>query len=217
MQILRANLIKKGKNEFFNENKYTGNSKQHRFIQKALRFDEDIEKIITEEVFADYRFPTQEVDHFFKKAFTNRFLNREIGRQTIEDFSSQVVFCSIIHEQEIEAIYHNFLSALSNENKSKGLSEHISEHQSISEGSDRSANATLPQDQVNLNLDKHDMAFADDNSISKNNNQSNSNGTDTTNTENSATNYNADTFKKMQGLWNSYFDEYDRKCFLQTW
>lgn len=217
MQILRSQLIKEGKNEFFNGNRYTGNDKNYRFIQKALRFDEDIERIVTEEIFADYTFPTQEVDHFFKKAFTLRFLNRQIGRQTIEDFSSQVVYCSIIHEQEIEAIYHNFQSALANENKSVSDSNSNNQTNNSSISSDRSANTTLPQDQVNLNLDKNDLAYADDNSVSKSKREDLGNVSATGHTEVSNTSYNAETFKRLQGLWNNYFNEYDKKCFLQTW
>lgn len=217
MQILRSQLIKEGKNEFFNGNRYTGNDKNYRFIQKALRFDEDIERIVTEEIFADYTFPTQEVDHFFKKAFTLRFLNRQIGRQTIEDFSSQVVYCSVIHEQEIEAIYHNFQSALSNENKSVSKGDSQTTNSGESESNDRSANTTLPQDAVNLNLDQHTVAYADDNSVSKRKDLNNSQSNQVSNNETSNTSYNAETFKRLQGLWNSYFAEYDKKCFLQTW
>lgn len=217
MQILRSQLIKEGKNEFFNGNRYTGNDKNYRFIQKALRFDEDIERIVTEEIFADYTFPTQEVDHFFKKAFTLRFLNRQIGRQTIEDFSSQVVYCSIIHEQEIEAIYHNFQSALANENKSISKGDSQTTNSGESESNDRSANTTLPQDAVNLNLDQHTVTYADDNSVSKRKDFNNSQSTHVSNNETSNTAYNAETFKRLQGLWNNYFNEYDKKCFLQTW
>lgn len=217
MQILRAELVKKGKNEFFNGNQYTGNNKEYRFIQKALRYDEDIAEIVDEVIFSGYTFPTPEVDIFLKKVFTNRFLNREIGRQTLEDFSSQVVYTSLIHEQEIEAIFHNFASALSNE--SKTVTDQLNESNSLSNttNNDRSANTSLPQNEVNLNLDKNELNFADNNTISK---SSREDSTDTNNkghSETSNTSYNADTFKKLQGLWDGYLDEYDKRCFLQTW
>lgn len=217
MQVLRAELVKAGKNEFFNGNQYTGNKKDYRFIQKALRYDEDIAGIVTEVIFSDYTFPTPEVDAFFKKAFTVRFLNREIGRQTLEDFSSQVVYTSLIHEQEIEAIYHNFNSALANENRSVSDNSSSNQSNNSSNSSERSANTTLPQDQVNLNLDKNDLAYADDNSVSKSKREDLGNSTATGHSETSNTSYNAETFKKLQGLWEGYFNEYDRRCFLQTW
>lgn len=210
---IRSELIKQGKNEFYVDGKYVANNKDYRFIQKAMRYDEDVEQIVTDMFFAGYRFPSSEVDRFFKKAFVNRFLTRQIGRQTFESFASQVVFQSLICEQEVEAIFHNFSSVLANENKTESTNtgENVSEN--INQG--RDIDSTLPQDQINLDLSDFHMDYADSNSISKSKTDSRSNNNQKSTT--SATNYNAETFKSLQGLWDNYFKEYDRRCFLHVW
>lgn len=213
LDIIQSELINKGNNEFYVNGEYVGNKKEYRFIQKTMRYDEDIDLIVTDMFFAGYSFPSKEVDKFFKKAFVNRFLNRQIGRQTVEDFASQVVFQSLVCEQEVEAIYHNFSSALANENKSetKNTGENIIEN--INQG--RDIDSTLPQDKLNMDLSDFHMDYADSNSISKSKTDSKTNNNQESVT--SSTNYNAETFKALQGLWENYFKEYDRRCFLHVW
>lgn len=213
MDILQTELLKQGKNEFFNNGEYTGDNNKFRFIQKAMRYDEDVEKITTEVFFAGYTFPTPEVDKFIKKMFINKFLNRQIGRQTVEDFASQVVYTSLSYEQEIEILYKNYENFVIHNNETESTTTGTGSNESLSEN--RDLRSTLPQDKINLDLNSFEMDYGDENNIAKSADKSTNNNEQTTITNSKS--YDANALKAFSGAWDRYLKEYDRRCFLQTW
>lgn len=105
MEIIQGELQRAGFNEFVNDGKLTFDNKEYAFIQKVLRFDDDVKKIVDNTFFKGFRFNDERIDRYFKEAFTTRFLNREIGRQTVEGFAGLVLYETIIREEYIFRVF----------------------------------------------------------------------------------------------------------------
>ena len=153
------------------------------------------------------------MDKHFKKSFITRFLDREINRQTIEAFASQVVYITLTHEEYINTVFGSeFYKYLEqhvdfNNDYVGNTIENSTEHGETKQTQDsntkdnysdtsntthsdttkgkggstddnRSANATLPQSEVNINVDNTNLNYADENNISRNKN-TNFNDTET--------------------------------------
>lgn len=104
-EYLNGELERIGFNEFVNDGKLTFFDDEFQFIQKILRFDKDVQEIVTRKIFKNFRFADEMVDKHFKEAFVTRFLDREINRQTIEAFASQVLYVTITHEEYIHTVF----------------------------------------------------------------------------------------------------------------
>ena len=105
MEIIQGELQRAGFNEFVNNGKLTFDNQDYAFIQKVLRFDDDVKKIVDNTFFKGFRFNDERIDRYFKEAFTTRFLDREIGRQTVEAFASLVLYETIIREEYIFRVF----------------------------------------------------------------------------------------------------------------
>lgn len=203
MEIIQSELQRNGFNEFVNDGKLTFDNQDFAFIQKVLRFDEDVKKIVDNVFFKGFKFNDERIDRYFKEAFTTRFLDREIGRQTVEAFAGLVLYETIIREEYISRVFGNELyKYLENHVDYKGevigntiedeiqnqineeLQKQTSEENTdttsnetykedtISKGTNvsdsREATSTLPQSEMNMNVDNDVLTFADDNTITKN-------------------------------------------------
>jgi len=253
-EIIKHELIKKGFNEFYNDGHLTFNDGRFRFIQKMIRFDDDVKHIVDDVFFKGYKFKDKKIDHTFKKTFINRFLNREINRQTFEDFASQVIYVTLTHEDYIKLIFsdeikhyfenhsttdtedlRNLISqVLQDENSTNNRQAHHDDT-SVSITENREAQSTLPQDEINLNVDHDELTFADNNTISKNqntsknqsdddsinHNMSDSNTSTAEDTHHNQTvlnkNYQLDSLSQLFDMKERLFNQYDKKCFLQIW
>lgn len=203
MEIIQSELQRNGFNEFVNDGKLTFDNQDFAFIQKVLRFDEDVKKIVDNVFFKGFKFNDERIDRYFKEAFTTRFLDREIGRQTVEAFAGLVLYETIIREEYISRVFGNELyKYLENHVDYKGevigntiedeIQNQINEElqkQTSEENTDttsnetykedttskgtnvsdsREATSTLPQSEMNMNVDNDVLTFADDNTITKN-------------------------------------------------
>lgn len=203
MEIIQSELQRNGFNEFVNDGKLTFDNQDFAFIQKVLRFDEDVKKIVDNVFFKGFKFNDERIDRYFKEAFTTRFLDREIGRQTVEAFAGLVLYETIIREEYISRVFGNELYKYLenhvdykgevigntiedeiqnqiNEELQKQTSEENTDNTSnetykedtTSKGTNvsdsREATSTLPQSEMNMNVDNDVLTFADDNTITKN-------------------------------------------------
>lgn len=203
--IVKGELLRSGHNEFLNKEhgamKLTFNSPKFAFISKMRRYDDDVAKIINSLIFYEYQFPNKEFDYWFKKTFINRFLNREIGFQTVELFSSHVIEYCLEHEEYLVMLYENFenfatAKTISNSDVT-GLNGYNNGYQD------------LPQDEVNLSLKSDTMNYATNNTINRGFDNHNSKGTNTS--------FSPENLKQLKGLYEDIFVELDNKCFLQVW
>lgn len=209
MDILRSELIKSGENEFVNNGRLTFFDNDYAFIEKVARFDDDVYNIVTSRFFGGRSYPDEAIDRNFKQAFTNRFMDRQIGRQTLEAFQSQVV---TLYIQYAEYIYYTF-GKLDNFIENKSTSETHSDEQSTNTSDYRGLEATLPQTEVNLDVTDDDLNFADTNNINKRQDKGNSKAN--SNSENRT--FNPDNLEKVFLMKERIMNKFDEKCFLQIW
>lgn len=234
MDILKGELQKRGFNEFVNDGMLTYNDKSYAFIQKVLRFDEDVKDIVDDIIFQGFRFNDDRIDRYFKQAFVTRFLDREINRQTVEAFGTQVLFFTITHEDTIYTVFGDELYKylenhvdFNSDEIGNMISEDTSDRDMTGHNTtdNRELTSSLPQSQINLNVDNDMLDYGDDNTISKNKNDSTNNestktnGTqDTTgNTKSLTKTYLLENLEKIYGMRERLINDYDKKCFLQIW
>lgn len=202
MEIIQSELQNMGHDEFINKGHLTFNDSEFAFIQKVLRYDEDVQKIVNRVFFKGFRFNDERIDRYFKESFVTRFIDREIGRQTVEAFASQVLYVTLTREdyiytvfgQEMQKYMEQHTETIS-EDRGKGLEntteqgqtkqrtqdkthedyrddtnekyQDTSHEEDVSRTDNRSAEATLPQSEVNLNVDNTVLDYADTNNISR--------------------------------------------------
>lgn len=104
-EYLQSELQKRGHSEFYNAGRLTFNKSKYGFIQKILKYDHDVSCIVDECIFKGFKLENDKVDKHFKKMFITRFLDREINRQTIDAFSSQVLYVTLTHEEYIDKVF----------------------------------------------------------------------------------------------------------------
>lgn len=205
MNLIQSELIKKGKNEFFNENQLSFFDDRFAFIKKVMNYDDDIHEIVTEKIFVGFTFSTPEIDKDFKRMFINRFLVAEIQGQTIEDFGNRVVYTTLSLSKYIENVYKNIDKFMN------GQSESETSNSGTGLTDFRNLMSSLPQDNINLNVDDTILNYGDTNTINRTKNKNDGKSNTVSNT------YNIDNLLKAQDIFIKILNEYDRRCFLQTW
>lgn len=230
MEIIQGELQRQGLNEMINDGNLTINDPSFAFIQKVLHFDDDVKDIVDNIIFKSFRFNDERIDRYFKEAFTLRFLDREIGRQTVEAFASLVLYETIIREDYIFTVFGDELyKYLENhvDFNSDEIQNQISEENKSSNGKsvsdDREATSSLPQSEMNMNVDNDVLTFADDNTITKNKTtnedetDSNSQRDITGNQKSLQKTYLMENLEKLYTIRERLLNDYDKKCFLHIW
>lgn len=241
--FIKSELIKKGFNEFVNNDKLTFYDDEFQFMQKMLKFDKDVLAIVNEKVFKGFKLKDELSDLLFKKSFTIHFLDREINRQTVEAFGMQVITVCITHEDYLNVVYSS--SEVEKYLQSQGFTEHNEDTTSNTDETsnqnatsldnstgmtaNRNAYASLPQSEVNIDVDNTTLQFADNNTIdngktvNKSSNESNQNAKRNQNQKGNAKGtqftkqYLIDNIDKAYDLRKKILNEFDKKCFLQIW
>ena len=258
MEILQSELQNRGYNEFVNKGHLTFNDSEFAFIQKILRFDDDVHNIVNRTFFKGFKFNDERIDRYFKEAFVTRFLDREINRQTVEAFASQVLYVTLTREDYIFTVFGSEMQKYleqhtENLSEDRGIGQENSTEQGQSKerqqqkthdnyednntNDRREANSTLPQSEVNINVDNTVLDYADTNDISREKGHAegtkdgtldniNNGETDTkrnTQSENTSNHealnktYLIDNLKQIEDMREKIFEAYDKKCFLHIW
>lgn len=204
-EIIKSELINSGHNEFFNEKDFVFYDDDFSFIKKAMRYDEDVQKIVNKKIFQGFTFKDKQMDLDFKKTFVNSFLDYEIGFQTIEAFSMKVLKVTLSYQKYLETIYLDFDKFMN------GLSETNSTGENENTDDNRRLNSDLPQDNINLNVDNTILNYGNENEINRNRQK----GITKTNSKNNV--YSLGTLEKMKELFADVFNIYEQKCFLHVW
>ena len=206
MDIIQSELIKKGLDEFFDsDEKFVLYDNNFQFIKKAMKYDDDVAEIVTRMFFQGFTFENKTTDNLIKKLFVNRFLNREIGRQTVDLFSSQVVYTTLLNEYYIVEVVEHLSDYIKGKSITQGSGNNEAQNDS------RTLFSSLPQSNVNLNVEDTVLNYGDTNNIARNKatvkNASNS----------ESSQFNLEQLLKTNGLLEDFFIKLDRNCFLQTW
>ena len=212
-KLIQSELIKEGFNEFVDED---GNliffESDHQFTSKILSYDEDIKKIVND-LFSNHQLDDQVFDDQFKKMFLYRFINRQINRQTVESFKMQLLYTFLNHQDFLNRLVKDLDQYLTNATEQEQINQQLTDGTTTNDN--RQAFASLPQTNVQIDVDDTIMKSADDNTISRNK-QKNNQQTDGT-TKGTSKAYQLDQLLKTNGLLDTVLDDFDRKCFLQFW
>lgn len=204
-ELIKQEMINKGLNEFVNKvdgiTQLTFQSDKFAFIKKINHYDEDVQAIVSTKLFGTFMFDNLDVDLKFKRAFVNRFMDREIGRQTVEAFSSQLVTMTLQNEVRITELFLNLAKYYEGESTSSNAKNDLS--------GANTGEAQLPQDDVQMDLKADTMNYADTNRITR--------AFDKSDANTKSNSFNPDAFDKLNQQMEKLFNDFDRKCFLQTW
>lgn len=199
LRTFYTDLIDKGRNQI------TFYSKKDRVLSRFIAYskdDTDIIEVARYSIFygiGDYL--AEDVRHRFEHDFINRFINRRFNYQTYEIVSAKLSSIVSSNSDILNSVYDkDFILGLSNGNSVTNSS-----------GYNRSnaINSSLPQDQVNIDLDKELLEYADNNSINKS--KFNQNST----TTNNNTKKSVDEIEKMLLLKEKIWLLIDKTLFTQ--
>ena len=221
--IYQSELQKRGFNEFIDSKGDLVLFKNDvSFIQKIMNYDEDIQAI-TEWLFCGFKLDNEEFDTLFKQNFIYRFINRRINRETIEAFQIELMNVFMTNRQYLNRVYSNLEQYILNQSEQEGsnnqTSNGTSTTNSTSQGDNRQAYSELPQNEFNLDLDNSVMTSPNDNTISRDRNQSNQESLNDNNTtgenKGKSITYDLDNLIKSSTIIEDIYREFDRKCFSQ--
>lgn len=204
MDYLQSELINRGFNEFTEGHQIVFFDENHQFIKKIMKYDKDVQKIVNEKIFLGEKLDTEESDIYFKKMFINRFLDKTIKKQTIELFSTQVIFIFMLYKDYINLVFENLeeFATGKSTSDSKGNINTLSDN--------RQMTSTLPKNNININVDDTVLNYADDNTINRNRNKSENDNIS------EGRNYSISTLKQTETLLRNVFKEFNKKCFSQV-
>ena len=205
INVIQSELISLGKNELFNNNQITAYNDDFTFINKALKYDKDIKYIMNEKIFLGLALENPKHDDKFKRHFLNRFIHYEIAFQTIEIFSSTVSYIFLNNMDFLNNYYENIDDFI----KGKNTTDNKGNEGSIS--TNRQATATLPQSEVNIDLNDDTFSYADENNINKNKTSLEREGQTT------SFSFDIDKLEKSKALLEYVFEDFERACFLKVW
>ena len=209
MYMLKSELINAGKNEFYGKDQLRFFDDDYSFIQKALKYDDDIAKITNRMFFHGFKLDDDKADKVFKQAFITRFLNRQIAFQTVEVFAGRLMsycFNQQVYMNEIYAKLADFIN-----DKAESTTKSVNDDTRTTDN--RALYSDLPQDQINLNVDDTVLNYGNENDISRQKQEGNATGTTTTNNSKA----DIDSLAKANMLAENIMNDIDRLCFLQIW
>ena len=166
-----TDLIDKSRNQI------TFYSKKDRVLSRLIAYSKEDTNIIEVARYSIFyglgNYLNEDVRHRFEHDFINRFINRRFNYQTYEIESAKLSSIVSSNADILNSVYDNEFIL----EKSSGSS--VNE----SNGNNRSnaINSSLPQDQVNMDLERELLEYADNNSINKSkfNQKSTTNNTNT--------------------------------------
>lgn len=241
-EYIASELYNEGKREFYNFGQLTMNDDRYAFIKKMMKFDDDVKQIVDKRFFLDFKLEDSKADENFKKTFLMKFMNREIGRQTIEAFASEVLYVLFSHEEYINIVFSdevfkylnnhvtNNAEDIGTQDNTESSNDNTNDNQFGGKKTSRHhANSTLPQNEVTLNVKDDELDFADTYDVDKNEDEDfnirtteneaskNANQNTTNNHESLSKTFNLYSLNELYDMKNKVMKEFDKNCFMQIW
>ena len=199
LRTFYTDLMDKGRNQI------TFYSKKDRVLSRLIAYSKDDTNIIEVARYSIFYgmgdYLKEDVRHRFEHDFINRFINRRFNYQTYEIVSAKLSSIVSSNADILNSVYDNeFILAQSSGNSV-----------TVTSGNNRSnaINSSLPQDQVNMDLERELIEYADNNSINKS--KFNQNST----TNNSNIKKSVDEVEKMLLLKEKIWLLIDKALFTQ--
>lgn len=204
--VICSELEKEGYNEFVDKDgQLTFFNDDYSFIRKIMSYDDEVKEIVDRLFFRGISLKNPNSDNTFKKAFINKFLNRHIKHQTTDIFASILGYKMISNLDYINYLYDELDEFITGDsvNETDSSGNDINDNRFLS--------TSLPQSEVNLNVDNTILDYGDTNTITRT--KGNRSNTSTT----KSSQKNLDNLLKTKGLIEEFFIQIDRDCFLQIW
>lgn len=173
-------------------------------IYQVAQYSDMVAELCDHAFFSGYKLSDENADRFFKKMFVNRFLIREIGFQTVDIFRTRLIGLLLQYEQYIVNTYKNY------DKMFIGHTESTTDQKGQGLNKQRYAHISLPQDNVNIDLNNDIAEYADINDLT-NNSSNNSNNSKTVSDK-----FSPDVLAKLENVYQKVLDDFDRKLFLQV-
>lgn len=203
---IKSELEIKGQINFISSKDGSLNLDKNSFIRRIINYDDQVKEIVNYDIFNNEKLANPLHDDEFKKGFVNRFLNRSIDFQSFEVFASKITTIFLTNKTILNSSYENFDKYLTN------FTGEENTEISIDNSSTRNIYSTLPQGEINIDLNDDNLKYADENTIGKNKKDTN------TNTNKQTNNFNFSDFKDIE-LTNIAEKVYKQmeKCFLNVY
>lgn len=173
-------------------------------IYQVAQYSDMVADLCNHAFFSSYTLSDKDADKFFKKMFVNRFLIREIGFQTVDIFRTRLIGLLLQYEQYIVNTYKNYEKMFS------GHSESTTDQKGQGLNKQRYAHVSLPQNNVNIDLNNDIAEYADINDLTNNSNDNKSNSKTTSDK------FSPDVLRKLENVYQKVLDDFDVKLFLQV-
>lgn len=173
-------------------------------IYQVAQYSDMVADLCNHAFFSSYTLSDKDADKFFKKMFVNRFLIREIGFQTVDIFRTRLIGLLLQYEQYIVNTYKNYEKMFS------GHSESTTDQKGQGLNKQRYAHVSLPQNNVNIDLNNDIAEYADINDLTNNSNDNKSNSKTTSDK------FSPDVLRKLENVYQKVLDAFDVKLFLQV-
>ena len=173
-------------------------------IYQVAQYSDMVADLCNHAFFSSYTLSDKDADKFFKKMFVNRFLIREIGFQTVDIFRTRLIGLLLQYEQYIVNTYKNYEKMFS------GHSESTTDQKGQGLNKQRYAHVSLPQNNVNIDLNNDIAEYADINDLTNNSNDNKSNSKTTSDK------FSPDVLRILENAYQKVLDVFDVELFLQV-
>lgn len=203
--IFKNNCISDLENEC--RNRITFLNPDYSYYTKLMNFDEDTYNLMNKHFFRNNLLKSNKADYNIKKIFFNKFINREIGRQTFEIFLSELVHILYMYDDVLSFYYDNIDLYMASSKKN------IVDNTNSTTTNSRGITSTFPQNAINLDVNNDFMEYGDNNTIQKTENLGKGNS------KNTLSDYDYKLLENIinNNIINKVMLKIDKKCFLQVW
>lgn len=212
-EIIKSEWLNKGNNEFVNEGRLSFYNRDYNVLPKIINFDKEIEEIVNHMFFYDAKLLNPSSDRLFKKTWIQRFMDREIMYQTVERFAAQNVYVFNTYQTFLNKYYDDLDKYLHGEFESDTTGKDSGTGDEKSDT--RFLESSLPQNEINLNVDDTQLSYGDTNNLTRQKSESSNESSNESNTMSKQ--YNVDDLLKINNLLEPIYNEFDLYCFLQVW
>lgn len=196
---------------FIRDNKIIYFNEEMQFSHKVIDYDDEIKTVCRNTIFYGLDFLDETVRERFEAEFLSRFLTRTIKFQTYEVLNWRLSSFTRGVKEIITDYYTNADKYLKGNTLIEANDE--AQNNSSTTARDNSLNASLPQDNVNMSLDKDTYDYADDTHHSKSNSISNADAN--SHSTNETNSFDIGRLKELHMYHEALFNDLDKQLFSQ--
>lgn len=196
---------------FVRDNKIIYFDEEMQFSHKVIDYDDEIKTVCRNTIFYGLDFLDETVRERFEAEFLSHFLTRTIKFQTYEVLNWRLSSFTRGVKEIITDYYTNADKYLKGNTVIEANDK--AQNNSTTTARDNSLNASLPQDNVDMSLDKDTYDYADDTHHSKSNSISNADAN--SHSTNETNSFDIGRLKELHMYHEALFNDLDKQLFSQ--